>query len=79
MPYAELIRINEPHGIFLTLFAHTLGIGYALTVGNIPLQNSMLANAALRIVLWVVLCRSAGCAWNDGKIKTRSPLCARCS
>ncbi|PYH99808.1 hypothetical protein BO71DRAFT_138784 [Aspergillus ellipticus CBS 707.79] len=65
VPYAELIRINKPHGIFLVWFPHIVGLAYASAIGPAPAPVNTLFTRALRLMLWSALCRSAGCVWND--------------
>lgn len=65
-PYFELARVNQPHGILVGLFSHSLGILYAMVVSKATgHQNSFNAAIAGRLLLWLILCRSAACAWND--------------
>lgn len=66
VPYLELARVNKPHGLFIGLFSHTLGILYAVVVSRSSKQTlSLHAGIIGRLFLWLILCRSAGCAWND--------------
>ncbi|RAK96955.1 4-hydroxybenzoate octaprenyltransferase [Aspergillus ibericus CBS 121593] len=65
VPYAELIRIDKPHGIFLVWVPHIVGLAYASAIGPSPAPLRTLYTQALRLMLWAGLCRSAGCVWND--------------
>ncbi|KAK4200399.1 mitochondrial 4-hydroxybenzoate polyprenyltransferase [Triangularia verruculosa] len=66
IPFAELIRLHQPHGLYMTYFPNLLGLLYASCAhpsGPIPPLN--LAHSAASLLLWTFLFRSVGCAWND--------------
>ncbi|OOF91378.1 hypothetical protein ASPCADRAFT_9775 [Aspergillus carbonarius ITEM 5010] len=65
VPYAELIRIDKPHGIYLVWVPHIVGLAYASAIGPSPAPVRRLCTRALRLMVWAALCRSAGCVWND--------------
>ncbi|PWY75482.1 hypothetical protein BO70DRAFT_257879, partial [Aspergillus heteromorphus CBS 117.55] len=65
VPYAELIRLDKPHGLCLVWFPHIVGLTYASVIGPAPASVNTLITNAFRLMLWSALCRSAGCVWND--------------
>ncbi|TLD04980.1 uncharacterized protein PgNI_10026 [Pyricularia grisea] len=64
-PYAELIRLHQPHGIFIVGFPHVVGLMYAASVLETPMPPAALWERATVLSSWVFFSRSAGCAWND--------------
>ncbi|PWY93854.1 hypothetical protein BO94DRAFT_420547, partial [Aspergillus sclerotioniger CBS 115572] len=78
VPYAELIRIDKPHGIYLVWVPHIVGLAYASAIGPSPAPLHTLYTRALRLMLWAALCRSAGCVWNDTVDQDFDRKTARC-
>lgn len=79
-PYLELVRLNQPHGLLVGLFSHALGVLYASAVAKSTAQKLLLsASIIVRLFLWLLLCRSAGCAWNDVVDQDYDRKTARCS
>jgi 4-hydroxybenzoate polyprenyltransferase len=78
VPYAELTRIDQPHGILVAFFTHMLGLSYAVAMKDAPHQLPQFARTTGRLLCWTVLCRSAGCAWNDVVDQDYDRQTARC-
>lgn len=65
VPYGELMRIHQPHGIYMIYFPHLVGLMYASAVQDVVVAPSTLGRCAAVLLIWTVFWRSAGCAWND--------------
>ncbi|KAF7554692.1 hypothetical protein G7Z17_g2693 [Cylindrodendrum hubeiense] len=65
VPYAELIRLNQPHGLYMIYFPHIVGLMYACSARPTAVPGSMLAHRLVLFAVWTFLMRGAGCAWND--------------
>ncbi|GAB1313203.1 hypothetical protein MFIFM68171_03413 [Madurella fahalii] len=79
VPFAELIRLHQPHGLYMTYFPNILGLLYASSVSpSGPLPFSTLSQRAGVLVAWTFLLRSAVCAWNDVVDQDYDRKTARC-
>lgn len=78
VPYAELIRLHQPHGLYMIAFPHVVGLLYAAAVLDGPLPAATLAGRAAVLLVWVFFWRSAGCAWNDNVDQAYDRQTARC-
>lgn len=65
VPYAELMRMEKPHGVYMIYFPHFLGLIYASSISPVPVPGSVLAHRAWVFFVWSFIMRGAGCAWND--------------
>ncbi|PSR83577.1 UbiA prenyltransferase family-domain-containing protein [Coniella lustricola] len=65
VPYAELIRLEQPHGLYMTYFPHILGLMYACSAKPTAVAPSVLAHRLAVFFVWTFFLRSSGCAWND--------------
>ncbi|WYZ36361.1 hypothetical protein EsH8_XIII_000013 [Colletotrichum jinshuiense] len=65
VPYGELIRLHQPHGIYIVGFPHVVGLVYAASLLETPMPPAALWERAAVLLNWVFFSRSAGCAWND--------------
>lgn len=65
VPYAELIRLDYPHGIYIAGVPIIVGLAYGSGVSPSVVPIPTLFNRAGHLLLWAFLCRCAGCAWND--------------
>ncbi|CAN8103578.1 unnamed protein product [Discula destructiva] len=68
VPYAELIRFSQPHGIYMIYFPYIVGLMYAGSAKDLAaaaLPPSVLLNRLAVLGVWTFFLRSAGCAWND--------------
>ncbi|KAK6836152.1 4-hydroxybenzoate polyprenyl transferase [Apiospora arundinis] len=78
VPYAELIRLHQPHGIYMIAFPHLVGLMYASAVLEKPVPPPVLANRIAILMVWTFFWRSAGCAWNDNIDQDFDRQTARC-
>ncbi|KAK7419764.1 hypothetical protein QQX98_003136 [Neonectria punicea] len=65
VPYAELIRLEQPHGIYMIFFPHVVGLMYACSARPSAVPASMLGQRLFIFAVWTFFMRGAGCAWND--------------
>lgn len=78
VPYAELIRLDKPHGIYMILYPYLLGLLYAAKIAPAPLPLHLVINRAIQLTMWTFFLRSAGCAWNDNIDQDFDRQTARC-
>ena len=78
VPYAQLMRLERPAGLYAFYFPYVIGIFYAACVAaEAPSMEHVLALAALFLLGSVVL-RGAACAWNDNIDQEFDRNVARC-
>ncbi|KAL6852483.1 hypothetical protein ACO1O0_007028 [Amphichorda felina] len=65
VPYAQLVRLEQPHGNYMIYFPHIVGLLYASSVLPDAVPLATLAHRAGVFLAWTFLMRGAGCAWND--------------
>lgn len=65
VPYAELMRLDRPHGFYAFYWHYGIGLGLAACLSNTPPSPEMLIQLAVYLVFWVVILRGAVCAIND--------------
>ncbi|KAK6215650.1 hypothetical protein QIS74_08669 [Colletotrichum tabaci] len=80
VPYAELTRIHQPHGIYMIYFPHLVGLAYAASVqpADLAMPPSELAYRAAVMLGWTVFWRSGVCVWNDNIDQDFDRKTARC-
>ncbi|KAK5991525.1 Prenytransferase ascA [Cladobotryum mycophilum] len=78
VPYAELVRLEQPHGNYMIYFPHLLGLIYASSISPVAVPASTLAHRAGIFAIWTFLMRGAGCAWNDNTDREFDRRTARC-
>ncbi|PTB70123.1 hypothetical protein BBK36DRAFT_1108656 [Trichoderma citrinoviride] len=78
VPYSELIRLDKPHGIYMTIYPYILGLFYAGQITPAPIHLNFLLSRFLNLAIWTFLIRSAGCAWNDNVDQDFDRQTARC-
>ncbi|KAM0450930.1 hypothetical protein ACHAO4_006322 [Trichoderma viride] len=78
VPYAELIRLDKPHGIYMILYPYILGTLYAAKIASAPLPLPLVINRIIQLTIWTFFLRSAGCAWNDNIDQDYDRQTARC-
>ncbi len=65
IPYAQLMRIDRPAGLYAFYFPYLIGLMYAASVAReAPKPLTLLTVAGLLLPLNVIL-RGAACTWND--------------
>lgn len=76
LPYAQLMRLDRPAGLWAYYSPHAIGTGYAACLSLYsrrdntstpppPLTPATLLAHAVLFLAWCVLLRGATCAWND--------------
>ncbi|KAK3394802.1 UbiA prenyltransferase family-domain-containing protein [Podospora didyma] len=78
VPYAELMRLEHPHGNYMIFFPHIVGLLYASSVQATPVPLATLAHRATVFLVWTFFMRGAGCAWNDLVDQDLDRKTARC-
>jgi 4-hydroxybenzoate polyprenyltransferase len=78
VPFAELIRLEQPHGNYMCYFPHAVGLLYASAVQSTPVPLSTLGHRACIFAIWTFFLRGAGCAWNDIVDQDLDRKTARC-
>ncbi|KAK7912251.1 4-hydroxybenzoate polyprenyl transferase [Apiospora marii] len=78
VPYAELIRLHQPHGIYMIAFPHLVGLLYASSVLEEPVPRAVLGHRVAVLMIWTFFWRSAGCVWNDNIDQDFDRQTARC-
>lgn len=78
VPYAELMRLEKPGGLYGSYFVYLVGIGYAASVAEpIPSPVFVLSTSAI-FLAWNVLLRGAACTINDNLDREYDRHVARC-
>ena len=78
VPYAELMRLEKPGGLYGSYFVYLIGIGFAASVaGPIPSPTFVLSTSAI-FLAWNVLLRGAACTINDNLDREYDRQVARC-
>ncbi|KAF2006073.1 hypothetical protein P154DRAFT_542506 [Amniculicola lignicola CBS 123094] len=65
IPYAQLMRIDRPAGIYAVYLPYLIGIIYAACISLITPQPSAVATLVLILFPFNVLVRGIACTWND--------------
>ena len=78
VPYAELMRLHQPGGMYGGYFPYLIGIGFAASAAPIPPPPSYILPQCLHFLLWLVLLRGAVCTINDNLDKDFDRQVARC-
>ncbi|KKY24993.1 putative 4-hydroxybenzoate polyprenyl [Phaeomoniella chlamydospora] len=65
VPYAELIRLEKPIGFAIVYLPYVMGILYGACIAPEPLPVSALLYRARVFLLWSLVLRGAGCAYDD--------------
>ncbi|QKX53211.1 uncharacterized protein TRUGW13939_00287 [Talaromyces rugulosus] len=78
VPYAELIRLEKPHGIYMIWYPYIMGLLYSARISENTLSLELLCKRALDLTIWTFILRSTGCAWNDNVDQDYDRKTARC-
>jgi 4-hydroxybenzoate polyprenyltransferase len=65
IPYAQLMRIDRPAGLYAFYFPYLIGLMYAACIASVPPRPQTLLGLALIFLPYNVLLRGAACTWND--------------
>lgn len=81
VPYAQLMRIDKPGGLYAFYFPYVIGLNYASCLSehgsSVPSPVLVLNRAALFLIGSVFL-RGAACTWNDNMDQEYDRKVARC-
>ncbi|KAK4183662.1 UbiA prenyltransferase family-domain-containing protein [Podospora australis] len=80
VPYAQLMRLDKPAGLYAIYLPHIIGIVYAACVSpsSTPLSPLLLLRLAALFVPFNILLRGWACTWNDTLDADFDCLVARC-
>lgn len=65
VPYAELMRLEKPAGLYAFYFPYIIGICYAACIRDSPPPLEHMMSLAGLFLVWCVILRGAACTWND--------------
>ena len=65
VPYAELMRLDRPFGIFLFYFPYLFGLLFAANTAQPTIPPFQLLATSIHLLLTAVVLRGAACTWND--------------
>ncbi|KAL8748941.1 MAG: hypothetical protein Q9199_007982 [Rusavskia elegans] len=65
VPYAELMRLEKPAGLYAFYFPYIIGICYAACMRDSPPPLEHMLSLAGLFLVWCVILRGAACTWND--------------
>lgn len=79
VPYAELMRIERPAGLYAFYFPYLIGLSYAACIAE-PGVSSVKHISVLSAVflVWSMILRGAACAWNDNMDQEFDRQVTRC-
>ena len=78
VPYAELMRIDRPAGLYAFYFPYLIGLAYASCVSGEVLSFQHVASLCILFLAWSVIFRGAACTWNDNIDQDFDRQVARC-
>ncbi|KAI8631841.1 UbiA-domain-containing protein [Xylariaceae sp. FL1651] len=65
IPYAQLMRIERPGGLYAFYFPYLIGLMYSACIAPSPPEPQTLLYLALVLLPFNVVLRGASCTWND--------------
>lgn len=65
VPYAQLMRIDRPAGLYAFYFPYLIGVMYAACIAPTAPDPITLATLAAVLLPFNILLRGAACSWND--------------
>ncbi|KAK6082252.1 4-hydroxybenzoate polyprenyl transferase [Seiridium cupressi] len=65
IPYAQLMRIDRPAGLYAFYFPYLIGLVYAACISPTTIEPAALLKMAAVLLPFNILLRGASCAWND--------------
>ncbi|KAI1822701.1 UbiA-domain-containing protein [Xylaria intraflava] len=78
VPYAQLMRIDRPGGLYAFYFPYLIGLMYSACIASqAPEPRTLLSMAAILLPFNIVL-RGAACTWNDTVDQDFDRRVARC-
>ncbi|KAF2799238.1 putative 4-hydroxybenzoate polyprenyl transferase [Melanomma pulvis-pyrius CBS 109.77] len=65
IPYAQLMRLDRPAGLYAFYLPYLIGIMYAACIATITPRPQTLLGLALALLPFNIILRGAACTWND--------------
>lgn len=78
VPYAQLMRLEKPGGLYAFYFPHVLGLLYAACIADDIVSPSRLLRESAFFLLSAIVLRGAACTWNDNIDQDFDRKVARC-
>lgn len=78
VPYAELMRIEKPGGLYGFYFPYLIGLSYAACIAQPTISPAFLASTSAAFLVWNVFLRGAACVINDNFDREFDRQVARC-
>lgn len=79
VPYAELMRLERPAGLYAFYFPYLIGLAYAACIGEPdPPSPARVCVLGALFLVWNIILRGAACAWNDNQDQEFDRQIARC-
>lgn len=78
VPYAELMRIEKPGGLYGFYFPYLIGLGYAASMSQPVISPASLLCTGGLLLVWNVVLRGAACTINDNLDRDLDRQVARC-
>ncbi|KAL1980166.1 hypothetical protein VTN96DRAFT_4597 [Rasamsonia emersonii] len=78
VPYAELMRIEKPGGLYGFYFPYLIGLSYAACIAQPVISPAFLASTSAAFLVWNVFLRGAACVINDNFDREFDRQVARC-
>ncbi|MCJ1271254.1 Para-hydroxybenzoate--polyprenyltransferase, mitochondrial precursor (PHB:polyprenyltransferase) [Lobaria immixta] len=78
VPYAQLMRLGKPGGLYAFYFPYVQGLLYAACIANNTISPSRLLRESLLFLLGSIILRGAACTWNDNMDQDLDRKVARC-
>lgn len=78
VPYAELMRIEKPGGLYGFYFPYLIGLGYAACISQPVISPSFVLYTGGILLVWNVVLRGAACTINDNLDREFDRQVARC-
>ncbi|KAI1424970.1 putative 4-hydroxybenzoate polyprenyl transferase [Xylaria sp. FL1777] len=78
VPYAQLMRIDKPAGLYGIYFPYLIGLFYAACITPEPPEPLLLGQLAIALLAFSIFLRGAACSWNDTLDQHFDRRVARC-
>ncbi|KAK3945720.1 UbiA prenyltransferase [Diplogelasinospora grovesii] len=78
IPYAQLMRIDRPAGLYAFYFPYLIGLAYAACISPSPPDPLNLLIMAGQLLVFNIILRGAACTWNDTVDQDFDRRVARC-
>ena len=78
VPYAELMRLDKPTGLYLFYFPYLFGVLYGACVVDPPTSVEPLLRTCATLLVGTIIMRGAACTWNDNIDRDLDRQVARC-